>query len=130
MCFFNGIPPILSGEFKLENGREKRKYPRVEINWPVTIYVDDEIIEGETNNISAEGVSVRSETPLPVNKVFSILIRPPDHQAIDLKGQVVWSDMYGVTGAEETEVYGLGICLVELSEEDKKAIKAMLSNSL
>ena len=114
----------------MENGIEKRKHPRVEINWPVTIYVDDEIIEGETNNISVEGVAVRSEKPLPVNKVFSILIKPPDHQAIDLKGQVVWSDMYGVTGAEETEVYGLGICLVELSEEDKKAIKAMLSNYL
>ena len=108
--------------------KEKRKYPRVEVTWPVTIYYEDEKIDGETKNISAEGVSLQCEKPLPVNRAFSILINPPDHQAIDLKGEVIWSELYGIDGAHKTDVYGLGVCLVELSEEDKQLLKAMLSN--
>jgi len=114
----------------LENEAEKRKTPRVEVNWPVTIYFEDEIIEGETRNISAEGLFIYSESPLPLNINFSILINPPEHQAIDLKGEVVWSDLYGVEGEGKLDVYAAGICLVEFSEEDKKLIKAMINNYL
>ena len=110
--------------------KEKRNYPRIEISWPVTIYFDDETIEGETKNISVEGIFIQTEKPLPFKKQFSISINPPEHQAIGLKGEVVWSDLYGIDGASNTDVYGLGICLVELSEEDKKLIKAMISNYL
>ena len=110
--------------------KEKRNYPRVEVNWPVTIYFDDEKIEGETRNISVEGIFIHTEKPLPFKKSFSISVNPPEHQALGLKGEVVWSDLYGIEGAGESDVYGLGVCLVELSEEDKSLIKDMLSNYL
>ena len=109
---------------------EKRKYPRVEVNWPVIIYYEDEEIDGETNNISAEGLSVRTEKPLPLKKVLSISLNPPEHQVIGLKGEVVWSDMYGIDGNSKTDVYGLGVCLLEISEEDKMLIKEMISHYL
>lgn len=114
----------------MEIEKEKRKSPRVEINWPATVFYDDEKIEGETKNISAEGVSLQCEKPLPVNKVLSILINPPDHQAIGLKGEVAWADMYGIEGAGKGVVYGLGACLVELSEDDKSILREMLSKYL
>ena len=109
---------------------EKRKYPRVEVNWPVTIYCENEEIEGESRNISAEGIFISTEKPLPLNKPLSISVRPPDHQAIGLKGEVVRSDIYGIGHDGETDIYGLGVCLVELSEDDKKVIKSILSKYL
>jgi hypothetical protein len=114
----------------LDFENEKRKYPRVEVNWPVTIYFDNKTIEGVTTNISVEGVSLQCDKPLPVNKDFSILISPPEHQAIDLKGRVVWSDLYGIDGAHKIDVYGIGACLVKLSEEDKQTVREMLNNYL
>ncbi len=109
---------------------EKRKFPRVEVNWPLTIYFEDGEIEGETMNISAEGLFIHTENPLPLKKNFRISINPPDHQAIGLNGEVIRSDLYGIDGSGESDVYGLGICLVDLSEEDKRIIRDMLSNYL
>ena len=109
---------------------EKRKYPRVEVKWPVTIYFENEEIEGESKNICAEGLSICTEKPLPLKKILSISLNPPEHQAIGLKGEVVWSDLYGIDGTSKTDVYGLGVCLVEISEDDKKLIKDMINNYL
>ena len=114
----------------MDSVNEKRKYPRVEVNWPVTIYYKDEEMEGETKNISAEGLLVRTENPLPLKKIISISLNPPEHQAIGVKGEVVWSDLYGINGESKTDVYGLGVCLVEISEGDKKLIKEMINNYL
>lgn len=109
---------------------EKRKYPRVEVNWPVVIYFGDEEIEGESKNISSKGLFVCTEKPLPLKKILSVSLKPPEHQAIGLKGEVIWSDLYGIDGTSKTDVYGLGVCLVEIPEEDKKLIKEMISNYL
>lgn len=111
-------------------GEDKRKHPRVEVNWPITIYFEDEKIEGESRNISAEGLFICSERPLPLKKILRISINPPDHQAIGLSGEIVWSDMYGIDGGGKLDVYGIGICLVELSDEDKNIIKTVLNNYL
>jgi hypothetical protein len=57
-----------------------------------------------------------------------ILNNTPEHQAIDLKDRAGWSDMYGVTGEDEADVYGSGIFQVELSKEDRRIIRSMPAN--
>ncbi len=109
---------------------ELRKEPRIEVSWPVAIFWENEKMEGESRNISAEGLFIRCAKPLPLNRVFDISLNPPEHQALGLKGKVIWSDMYGIEGGEKPDVYGLGVCLVELSEADKKNIKEMISSYL
>lgn len=114
----------------MEGKKEKRHNPRVEVRWPVTIYIEGEEIEGESRNISSEGFSICCEKPLPLKKIFSISINPPEHQAIGIKGEVVWSEIYGINGTGKESVYGIGICLVEISEDDKNIIKTMINNYL
>ena len=109
---------------------DKRNYPRVEINWPVTIYYEDEEIEGETRNISSEGLFISCEKALPLKKILNISLNPPEHQALGLRGEVIWSDLYGIDGSNKMDVYGIGICLVEVTEGNKKLIKEMINNYL
>jgi hypothetical protein len=114
----------------MDRKTELRNHPRVDVSWPLTIFFENEKLDGVSRNISVEGLFIRCEKPLPLNRVFDISINPPDHQAMGLKGKIIWSDMYGIEGREKTDVFGLGICLVELSEEDKRQIKEMISNYL
>lgn len=114
----------------MEINEEKRSYPRVEVNWPVTIYYENEEIEGETRNISSEGLFICSEKALPLKRILSISLNPPEHQALGLKGEVIWSDLYGIDGSDKMNVYGIGVCLVEITEGDKKLIKEMINNYL
>jgi hypothetical protein len=110
---------------------ERRKHSRGEIRWPITVLADHGTIEGETRNISVDGISIRCDEPLRLNEVFRIAILPPNHQAIGVSGKVIWSDLYAIDH-NDTAV-GLGLCFVEISDEDRKifmdAVSASISNN-
>ena len=111
----------------MNNADERRSEPRVEVSWPVTLFDSDTTIEGESTNISIKGLSVCCDKPLPINHVFRISIRPPSHQSIGVTGKVIWSDLYGM---DEKNMFGVGVCLVEVSEEDTKSLKELILDYL
>ena len=102
---------------------EKRTHQRVEVQWPITVFTDEGMIEGETINISAAGISFSCEEPLSLNETYRIFIMPIENQAIELKGQVVWSDVYGID--DENGTVCIGACFIEISEEDQKVIEEL-----
>ena len=98
--------------------REKRRSRRSNVRWPVSVESERGTIEGEIRNISLNGIYVRCDEPLRVNEDFRMAIIPPNRQAIGLTGKVVWADMYGLDAEENA--FGMGVCLVEIAEEDQK----------
>lgn len=108
----------------IENERRHRE--RLEVSWPITIYYEDEEIDGEAKNISSEGIYVYCEKPLPINRILSVSIFPPEQQTLSAKGKVIWSDLYGIDGDESKDTYGIGICLVEMEEEDIQNLQKAL----
>ncbi len=73
-------------------------------------------VEGETTNISSQGVSITCDEPLLLNEIYTLHIRPPDYDSIEVSGRVIWSDMYGIDG--ENKTVGIGVCIVEISDKD------------
>jgi hypothetical protein len=104
---------------------ERRKYHRITVTWPIAIVSDEGIIEGETINITAEGVLISCEEPLQLNEVLQISIKPPNHQGIEVKGKVIWSDHYAID--EQDTAFGMGICFVKISEVDRHFLKDLVS---
>ena len=103
---------------------ERRKQPRIEVSWPVTVIADWGSVQGEIKNINVEGVMILCEEPLRLNDTYQMSILPPDHKAIGVTGKVVWSDAYCMD--ENDGVFGIGLCLVEISDEDRKALSDIL----
>lgn len=100
----------------MESFIEKRKQARVEVRWPIKIFTDDGPVEGETLNISFDGISITCEEPLAINKIFTISIEPLNQSVLELRGKIVWSDCYGLEGGS---TYAVGVCFVEISDEDR-----------
>lgn len=96
---------------------ERRRSPRTEMNWPVNIIVDDEIIDGETVDISTEGLHVNCDEPVPLNETLTLTIAPPNRDLINVKAKVVWSDLDGIDA--DNRSVGMGLCFVEISEADR-----------
>lgn len=107
---------------------ERREEPRIEVRWPVAVFAQHGTIEGETRNISIEGLAVFCDEPLRLHESYRISISPPDHPAIGITGKVVWSDLYGIEG-EDTTV-GMGVCFVEISEEDRNDLEEVVNAHL
>jgi c-di-GMP-binding flagellar brake protein YcgR len=107
----------------LDDFIEKRTHQRVEVQWPITVFTDEGMIEGETINISAAGISFSCEEPLSLNETYRIFIMPIENQAIELKGRVVWSDVYGID--DENGTVCIGACFIEISDADQKVIEEL-----
>ena len=103
---------------------ERRKQERIKVRWPVTLFTDHDTIEGETRNITADGIFICCDEPLPLNEIFRMSIIPPNHKAIGVTGKVLWSDFYRID--DENTALGMGICFVKVSDGDRHFLKDMV----
>lgn len=105
---------------------DRRGSARVEVSWPITILAETGTIEGEVRNISVDGLLIFCEEPLRLNETYRMSILPAKHHAIGVSGKVVWADAYCMD--EENTAFGVGICLVEITKEDREALHALISD--
>ena len=72
--------------------RERRRYPRAIIEWPVGIKTARGTVEGVTLNISGGGATIRCQNPPLLYEVFEMTIKIPEQsQPLVVDAQVVWS---------------------------------------
>ena len=107
---------------------KRHKSSRSEVRWPVRILSDHRTIEGETRNISFDGIYICVDEPLRLNEKFRMAISPPNHESIGVTGKVIWSDIYGLD--EQEAAFAMGVSLVKISKRDRKFIKDMCSTEL
>lgn len=106
---------------------ERRNHPRFDLKWPIHILTDDGLIEGETENVGMDGISVCIDQPLRLNETLRMGVMPPGHAMIEFTGKVIWSNLYCV--GEEDTTYGVGLCFVEISEDDRHFFQEVLKDS-
>lgn len=111
----------------MASGVEKRRSPRVEVSWPITILAETGTIEGEIRNVSVDGLLIFCEEPLRLNETYRMSILPGKHHAIGVSGKVVWADAYCMD--EDNTAFGVGICLVELTDEDREALRTLIAGA-
>ncbi len=114
--------------YNLENFIEKRRHPRIEVEWSVIVSNGDDFIEGELTSIAFDGISISCEEPLPLDEIVSISIEPPDQQSMVISGQVIWSDVYGID--DQNSAYAIGLCFVKISDEDRSRFLDRISDLL
>lgn len=109
----------------MDDSNEKRQHPRTEIRWSIKVDKGGKIIEGETRNVSADGISICCDEPLMIDDVINISIEPQDQQSIEVYGKVVWSDVYGLD--EKEKAYGIGVCFVQIAKDDRSRYHDLIS---
>lgn len=117
-----------SRRINLSYPANRRKNERVYVKWPVTIIMSSGTFEGETTNITNQGVGIVCDEPLHLNATYTLIIRPANHEALEVTGKVVWSDLYGIDGDNKT--VGIGICFIEISEKDRLFFNDTISENL
>ncbi len=107
---------------------ERRQGHRIEVNWPIMLTSGESICEGETLNLSVEGISFCSDDPIDLKKNYNISIRPPGRPSVEVTGKVSWSDLYGMD--DKNKMFCIGICFLEIAEGDCHFIEDMIEDQL
>lgn len=99
---------------------EKRKLPRIEVRWPVTLITEKGSVEGEARNITVEGVFIHCLERLTVNETYRLLIKPAGEE-IEVMGKLLWSNLDGA--ADRDILPGMGFCFVKVGEGDREHLR-------
>ena len=107
-------------------GEDKRQFPRVEVTWPVTMLTAQGPIEGEVNNISLGGAFVHCQEQPESNENFRVIIKVPhSRQFLRASARVARSNIYNPEGSDEPS--GIGVCFVEISDDDRQYIREVVA---
>ncbi len=99
---------------------EKRKLPRIEVRWPVTMIAEKGSVEGEARNITVEGVFIHCMERLSLNETYRLLIKPSGEK-IEVMGKLLWSNLD--SAADRDSLMGMGFCFVKASDGDRELLR-------
>ena len=96
---------------------EKRKHPRIAISWPGRMETSQDSMAIQLNDISEGGAFVVCAKPLPLTEKFRLTINAPDHDALTLNAEVVWSN----ANVPQDKVInrGMGVRFIENTDENR-----------
>jgi hypothetical protein len=98
---------------------ERRKHPRVIVNWPVLVNIPRGSLEGEVKDISIGGVCILCPEEPAHEDDFRMLLKPSEQKALSVIGEKVWSDTMDIGYGT---VFGIGIRFTYISEADRQYI--------
>ena len=105
---------------------ERRRAPRINVNWPITIITSQGMIEGESRNITPSGVFIHCKRKLPEDEAYQMIIKLPNGKQIVVRGQMMWSNL---NGREDTgALVDMGFSFIKMSEQDQKVLRAVISH--
>ncbi|MFC1820169.1 PilZ domain-containing protein [Thermodesulfobacteriota bacterium] len=107
---------------------EKRKDPRIKVDWPVVAILGNRSIEGVAKNITLKGIFLRCKEPLPLKDNFRLSIFTPNKKTMDVVGKVAWSDIYALD--DDSVPVCVGLSFVKISTEDLDSLKKIVHNRI
>ena len=104
-------------------GIERRQYPRVLVNWSAVVETPQGSVEGETKDISVDGVFIFCAKEPEIQENFPILLKASEQRTISIVGAKIWSGTFNI---DNRKVFGMGIQFIHISPEDREYIAALV----
>jgi hypothetical protein len=106
---------------------DKRRYPRVEIAWPVTVMTPYGPVGGTTQNLSIGGACIRLPEEPELEEVFRLVIRPAEQQLLPATAELVWSETY----IGDTAMFqGMGVHFKYVADDSFKFMSKAISSRM
>ena len=121
------LDSLTTAKLRQNGGEEKRKHPRVDINWPVSIETAYGTIAGEVKNISLGGAFICCKKPLQLRKVFRMTMIGPENEPLIATAQVAWSN---ANMPEENVINrGMGVRFINMSDRHIQLVRQISQGS-
>jgi len=109
----------------MENKIERRRHPRVAVDWPVVVMTPKGAIKGKTVNISVSGLALLLFSEMPdVGDEFQITIKPSEEHEMPVICDKIWSDLVNLDGSFRS---GVGVQFTKISSRDRQIIATLVT---
>ena len=114
----------------ISSPEEKRNHPRAQITLPIVLDAPQQLMTGETVNISVDGVFISCKEPLKKKQIFNLAIIdvPLLHCRLVATARVIWSNVHPPTVGILPR--GMGVQFIRISEEDRQYLSVAVSEHL
>ena len=108
---------------------EKRRFPRIPVNWPVMVLTSKSSITAETKNISIDGAFIDCLADLREEESFRIAIKAPTRErSLLVTAEVAWANLN--EGSDDLTTRGLGVRFTGVIGESHWALSKVISDHL
>ena len=97
----------------------RRELQRLSIRWPLMIKTESGKANGETRNITGEGMFLYCAERLREGAVYPVTIKLPEKQ-LEIKGKVTWSNLDNCTSLNFSPA--MGFYFIRIDEDKDKQI--------
>jgi len=105
---------------------ERRREPRIKVDWPSVILTANRLQAGVLKNFSPSGAFIACRFPPQAGETLRIIISPTDQREFSATGQVVWQIVDAVAHSEGG---GVAIRFVALTPQDQEGLLQLLELS-
>lgn len=106
---------------------EKRRHPRSQIIWPVTLIGLHGFASGVTRNLSLAGTLVYCSEMPDADENLSLVLKPNEHQNISAAAEMVW---FNTHNSNNHKMHAMGVCFTHIPHPGRQLLSAMVCNQL
>ncbi len=125
----NSLTPCDVVDWKLRmsiSNSERRIQKRAQVEIEIDLGTYEKYFLTKLENVSIGGAFIRTRTMYPVGTEMDLKFKlPDDHEAIDVKGEVVWT--YDQPGNREPNSSGVGVKFKNIQESDRQKIALFIA---
>jgi uncharacterized protein (DUF1684 family) len=109
----------------MEEGRQKRKCPRIPVYLDVRVdQQDGVVVKGKVINLSTEGICIKTDDPVFANEEITVEFLLPDTlSSVRLGGRVVWYRYDTKTIERKDQVHFSGVQFLDIVESYRSLIR-------
>ena len=109
----------------MEEGRAKRKCPRIPVYMDVRVDLKDgTVVKGKVINLSTEGICIKTDDPIfAKEEITAEFLLPDTLNSVRLGGEVVWYRFDKKAAAKQERVHFSGLRFLDLGESYRSLIR-------
>jgi hypothetical protein len=104
---------------------KRRELLRLSVRWPVMIKTESGKAEGETRNITGEGMFLYCSERLREGAVYAMTIKLPD-KPLEVTGKVTWSNLDNFTALSFNPAMGFYFMRID-EDKDKQSLREAIA---
>ena len=109
----------------MEEGRAKRKCPRIPVYMDVRVDLrDGTVVKGKVINLSTEGICIKTDDPIFLKEeITAEFLLPETLNSVRLGGEVMWYRFDKKAAAKQERVHFSGVRFLDLGESFRSLIR-------